>query len=130
MRFINLCTLDNSYEANYIREALAEAGIECMVTNENFTNLMPHMNGMLGSGIQILVDKDDLETARQIVEKRTKREVTTCPHCDSKNINYGLGTTRRSKKIIAILISFLTGSPTRHIKPTYYCNDCKAEFGK
>jgi hypothetical protein len=71
MRFINLCTVDNSYEANFIKEDLALGGIACIVTNENFTSLMPHMNGILGSGIQILVDKDNLETARQIIEKRT-----------------------------------------------------------
>lgn len=130
MRFINLCTVDNSYEANFIREDLAAEGIECIVTNENFTALMPHMNGMLGAGIQILVDKNDFETAREVIEKRLKNEILTCPDCNSKNIRYGLGTTNRLKKILAIIISIVIATPSRHIKPTYYCDDCKAEFGK
>ena len=130
MRFINLCTVDNSYEANFIREDLAEEGIECIITNENFTNLMPHMNGILGSGIQILVDKDDIEIAKQVIDKGIKKEIKTCPYCESMNIEYGLGTTHRLKRLIAIFISIVTASLTRHIKPTYYCKDCKTEFGK
>jgi predicted RNA-binding Zn-ribbon protein involved in translation (DUF1610 family) len=130
MKFINLCTVDNSYEANFIKEDLAEQEIACIVTNENFTTLMPHMNGMLGSGIQILVDKDDFETARQIIEKRTNKDTVTCPNCGSSNIKYGLGTTRRASKIFALIISLIIMSPTRHIRQTYYCNDCKSEFGK
>ncbi len=57
MRFINLCTVDNSYEANFIKEDLEDNGIPCILTNENITTLMPHMNGILGSGVQVLVDK-------------------------------------------------------------------------
>jgi hypothetical protein len=128
MRFINLCTVDNSYDANFIKEDLAEQGIACIITNENFTNLMPHMNGILGSGIQILVDKDDHMTAREILEKRTKKDIVTCPECGSKNIKYGLGTTRKTSKVFALILSLIIGSPTRHIRQTYYCNDCKSEF--
>lgn len=130
MRFINLCTVDNSYEANAIREALSEEGIPCVVTNENFTALMPHLNGMLGAGIQILVHRDDLETAQQIIEKNVNRDITACPNCGSKNISYGLGTTNKVKKTLAIMISLLIAAPTRHVRPTYSCNDCKTEFGK
>lgn len=132
MRFTNLCTVDNSYEANFIREDLNEQGIQCIVTNENFTALMPHMNGILGSGIQILVAQDDLEIAKQIIEKRAKEEVAvvTCPHCNSKNIKYGLGTKHRLKRIMGMVIALVIATPARHIKLTYYCNDCKTEFGK
>jgi len=130
MRFINLCTVDNSYEANFIKEDLEDKGIPCILTNENITSLMPHMNGILGSGIQVLVDKDDLITAREILDKRKTSDVVVCPDCNSKNIKYGLGTTNKGKKILALIIAIVIGSPTKHIRQTYYCEDCKREFGK
>jgi Putative prokaryotic signal transducing protein len=130
MKYINLYTADNSYEANFIKDNLEDAGIKCMVTNENFTTLMPHMNGMLGSGIQILVDKDDFERATQILDKGKNRDTPVCPTCNSTNVKYGLGTNHRLKKMLAIFIALVIASPVRHIRQTYYCRDCKTEFGK
>ena len=130
MKYINLYTADNSYEARFIKTSLADEGIECMVTNENFTALMPHMNGMLGSGIQILVDKADYERAKEILDKRKKADIQVCPNCNSKNIKYGLGTKHRSKKLLAIIIALIIASPVRHVRQTYYCTDCKMEFGE
>jgi transposase-like protein len=86
------------------------------------------MNGILGSGIQILVDKDDLESARDILDKRKNRDIIVCPDCGSKNIKYGLGTKSKPKKILALIIAIVLVSPTKHIRQTYYCQDCKREF--
>jgi len=127
MRFINLCTVDNSYEANFIKDDLADHGIPCILTNENMTSLLPHMNGILGSGVQVLVDKDDLDSAREILRKRRDGDVVACPECGSKNIKYGLGTTKRFKKIFALILAIALASPTKHIRQTYYCTDCKHE---
>lgn len=129
MKYITLCTVDNSYEANFIKDNLADEGIVCIVTNEHFTTLMPHLNGMLGAGIQILVDIDDYERARQVVDKRTASDKSICPNCHSNRVGYGLGTRRRSMKIAALVIAVITGSPIQHIRRTYYCRDCRAEFG-
>ena len=125
MRYINLCTVDNSFEANFIKDNLGEERIKCILTNENFTSLMPHMNGMLGAGIQILVDKDDLVRATEILGNRNDRDVTVCPDCNSSNVEYGLGTKHRLKKLLALSIALLIGSPVRFIGQTYYCRDCK-----
>jgi len=130
MKYLNLYTVDNSYEANFIRDDLADEGIECMLTNENFTTLMPHMSGMLGSGIQILVDKDDYDRAKQILNKRNSTDIHVCPNCSSPNIKYGLGTKHPFKKLLALIIALVIASPVRHIRQTYYCRDCKTEFGK
>ena len=72
MKFIKLATADNSYEANFIKDDLADEGIECMLTNENFTALMPLSNSMFGSGIQILVDRVDYDRAKEILDRRRK----------------------------------------------------------
>jgi DNA-directed RNA polymerase subunit RPC12/RpoP len=105
MRFINLCTVDNSFEANFIKKDLAEQGIACIVTNENFTSLMPQMNGILGSGIQILVYKDDLEVARQVIEKRTATDIVTCPECGSEILNMDSGQDGKQVKFCTYIIS-------------------------
>jgi hypothetical protein len=128
MRYINVCTVDDPFQAKFIKDNLANEGIECIVTNENFTAMMPHMNGMLGAGIQILVDKDDFERASQIVTNRNSREIQVCPNCGSSNINYGLGSRHRFKKLFALLIAFVIGTPVRHIKQTHFCKDCSTEF--
>ena len=120
--------MDNSYQANFIKEELAEHGIPSILTNENITGLLPHMNGILGSGIQVLVDKDDLDSARDILDKRKNRDIIVCPECGSKNIKYGLGTKSKSKKILALIIAIVLASPTKHIRQTSYCQDCKREF--
>lgn len=133
MKYINLHTVDNSYEANFIKDNLADEGIDCILTNENFTTLMPHMNGVLGSGIQILVDKDDYDRAKQILDKRNNSDIHVCPNCNSSQIKYGLGTKHRFKKLLAIAIALVAATPVRHIRQTYYCKDCKDcknEFGR
>lgn len=91
---------------------------------------MPNMNGILGSGIQVLVDKDDLNAAREILDKRKTSDIVVCPDCHSKNIKFGLGNAHKGKKILALILAIVIGSPIKHIQQTYYCEDCKREFGK
>ena len=69
MKTICVTTCDNVIEAYAIKDKLYNEGIECMLTNENFTSLMPFMNNMLGSGIQILVFESDYEKALQIIQE-------------------------------------------------------------
>ena len=128
MSFIKLCTVDNSYEANFIRDDLMDKGIECIVTNENFTTLMPHMNGILDAGIQILIEEENFEKAKQVLTLRQNGINVSCPICESTNIKFGLGTTHRFQRLITIAISALNAIPFNNIKNIYYCNDCKEEF--
>jgi hypothetical protein len=128
MKYIHLHTADNSYEANFIKDDLANEGIACMLTNEHFTTLMPYLNGMLGAGIQILVEKDNYGQAKLILDNRLNRNVQVCPNCHSADIRYGMGTKLRIKRLLALAIALLVVSPVRHIIPTYYCLACKAEF--
>lgn len=130
MQYISLCAVDNHLEANLIEEDLAEAGIKCIVTNENFTTMMPHLTHLPGCGIQILVHNLDLEIASDIVAKRSKRQIESCPICESRNISYGVGTKHRGKRLTGLFLSIFTAVLAPHIRPVYYCLDCKAEFGR
>ena len=129
MEFVRLSTVGNSFEANFLKEDLESEGISCILTNENVTTLIPHMNGILGSGIQILVAATDLEKANEILKQRVTA-IVKCPNCQSTSINFGLGTKHRFKRIVSIVISALTAMPFNNINNIYYCNDCRTEFKK
>jgi hypothetical protein len=128
MKYLKLYTADSYHEANFIKDNLANEGIACILTNENFTTLMPNMNGILGAGIQILVHKDDYDRAKQVLGKKDNSDIQVCPNCNSSHIEYGLGKKHRIKKLIAIAIALIVVTPARHIRQTYYCKDCKTEF--
>jgi len=128
MAIINLTTCNTSIEANMIKGLLDSEGIECFLTNENFTTLMPGYNGMLGSGIQVMIDEAEYERATEILSKQTTEELK-CPNCGSENIIFGLGE-KKFKKIVVVILSALFAIPFNNIRNTYYCKDCKTEFKK
>lgn len=119
-------TFDTSIEANIVKGRLENEGIHCFVTNENFANLMPHYNRILGAGAQIIVNRCDYEKAIEILELNIKKELI-CPNCNSNKIKIGLGKNK-FKKIIAIFISLFGWIPFNNINNIYLCKDCGAEF--
>jgi len=120
-------TCNNIIEANMIKDILENEEIKCFSTNENFTNLMPGYNGMLGAGIQIMIDENDRDKALKLIVSQDNSNDIKCPNCNSDNITYGIGT-KRFKKILIVLLSVLNAIPFNNIKNTYYCKDCKTEF--
>lgn len=119
-------TCESPIEANIIKGRLENEGIRCFVTNENFSNLMPHYNRILGSGAEIMIDKDDYTKASEILELNSTKEVY-CPNCNSNNIKISLGKNW-FKKLVIIMISLFSSVPFNNINSTYWCKDCKSEF--
>ncbi|WP_430817624.1 DUF2007 domain-containing protein [Carboxylicivirga sp. RSCT41] len=68
-------TCDSAVEANIIKGRLENEGIECFIANDNFSNLMPKYNNIMGSGAQILIGENDLELAMQTLEMGTKKQL-------------------------------------------------------
>lgn len=129
MDFVRLCTVDSSIEANFIQGELEENGIESFLTNENFSNMVPSHLGLFGAGIQIMINKEDLGKATELLEeKKKKSEPDKCPNCSSTRISFGLGAKNRTKRLITILLSVIHAVPLGNIKNVYYCSDCGAEF--
>lgn len=126
---IRLITLNSAAEAHLICGRLENYGIVSMITNENFSNLLPMYNGMMGSGVQILVKEEDFEKAYEILQKDLKppMEKPICPFCHSKNVKLGIGK-QKSAKIFNILLSLFLVIPFGNQKPKYFCSDCKEEF--
>lgn len=51
----NTTTVSNSIEATLLQHALDMEGINSFITNEHTSTMLPHLYGMLGHGIQIMV---------------------------------------------------------------------------
>lgn len=126
MKTARLITCENLTEAFLIKGRLANEGIESFLTNQNFTNLMPLYNHMLGSGIQVIVNEIDYTNAREIIKDKIEpnNEEITCPNCGSKDIGLGLGK-RKGLKIINILIAVFSMIPLGNLKPKFYCKTCR-----
>jgi len=126
---INLITCDNITEAYFIKNRLNNEGVDCFLTNQNFTNLMPIYNNMLGSGIQIFVMESDYEKSRKLIKDKLDPEKVEliCPNCGSNQINLGLGK-HKILKAFNILLAILILIPLGNIKPKYYCSKCKSEI--
>ena len=127
MNTVRLMTCDNAVEANLIKGKLENEDIPCILTNENFSNLMPHYNRIMGAGVQVLVNEEDFNRAMELVNVNPEVHEITCPNCNSKNIKVGLGK-QKFKKVFAIVVSLLTVIPINNISYSYTCKDCKTEF--
>lgn len=116
-------------EAHLIKDRLINEGIDCFLTNENTTNLMPMFNNMLGAGIQIFINETDFQEARELIKDKLEpdNDEIICPHCGSTEIGLGLGK-HKGMKIINILIVFLSAIPLGNLKPKYYCKKCNEEI--
>lgn len=126
MKIIRLITCDTSIEAHILKGRLESEGISCFLTNENFSNLMPHYNRIFGSGTQVMVDESDFEKASQILDLNVKRELI-CPNCNSTNIKIGLGKNK-FYLLFFLIISIFSGILFNNINNVYCCKDCGTEF--
>jgi len=95
--------------------------------NENFSNLMPHYNGIMGAGVQLVIDKSDLNQAQELLLSQPKENDLICPNCGSSKVSFGLGSNW-IKKFLAVLFSLFIWMPFGNIRSIYYCQDCKTEF--
>lgn len=127
MAIIRLTTCENVIEANFIKNKLENENIECFLTNEITTTLIPAYNGILGAGIQIMIDEKDIEKALKLINKSNAEIPILCPNCNSLNITYGFGN-RKGLKLLGVAMSLIVSIPFGSIKKGYFCYDCKSEF--
>jgi len=124
-----LTIIDNAIEANMFRNYLENEGIECFLTNETFNTLMPGFYNMLGSGVQVFVQEEDYDKAKELLEKYYVKEEVKCPYCGSQNVVSSIGK-KKFGKILTIILSILAWIPFNNIKNTYKCKDCGKYFDK
>lgn len=68
MEPVVLITCQDSIEANIFKGVLENAGIECYLSGENFSAVMPTNIGQLGGGVQVLVDEKDFDKAHALIK--------------------------------------------------------------
>jgi hypothetical protein len=128
MRTKLLINCANTFEANLLKSKLDDEGIFCFLTNENFSTIMPYYYNMLGSGVRIMVNEDEYQTAVSVLKLNNIEELK-CPICNSTNLKAGLGEGK-FKKIFAIIMSIFMFVPINNINIRYTCKDCNNEFVK
>lgn len=117
-------TCDNTINANLIKTKLESEGIPCYLFNEYSTNLLPHFFNLLGSGVQVVVHKNDLERAKAIAEIPEGKLV--CPNCGSDN--FTMKIAKPLNKISTMIFSFFFGIPIGNLLNHYKCRNCNSEF--
>ena len=126
---IRLITCDNITDAYFIKNKLSNEGIECFLTNQNFTNLLPNYYNLFGAGVQVVVMESDYERSRELVKDKLEPENVekVCPFCGSTDIRIGLGKNK-TLKIFNILLAITIGIPIGNVRVRYYCKTCKEEI--
>jgi len=126
---VRLTTLGNSIEATLLQHKLELEGIESFLTNENISTMLPHLQGILGHGVQVMVREEDYPKAKEILDThQNESKILKCPHCGSENIGFGMRGKNRIRDRIVIVFSFLFAAAVGNIKNKYYCKDCNESF--
>lgn len=129
MRTVRLTTCKDAFQANLIKGALENEGIESVLHNENFSNLYRGM-GTDFAGVDILVYEDDYEAALHLLERNgmVENHRMLCPRCGSADVKFRLQRRHRVRAFFAVLLSLLSGgSPgTNHWECV--CQHCGAVF--
>ena len=126
---IRLITCDTITEAYFIKNKLNNEGIECFLTNQNFTSLLPNYYNLFGAGVQVVVMESDYLRSRELVKDKLEPENVekVCPYCGSTDISIGFGK-HKILKIFNVLLAILIAIPIGNIRVRYYCNTCKEEI--
>jgi hypothetical protein len=129
MTTVRLTTCENSFEASLIKNKLEQEGIECFLTNENFTSLFPNYSGILGTGVHIMIEDKDYDRAIKLIDESVSEQKIKCPNCNSDQVIYSFGKNA-TNKILLVILSLIFWIPFGNIKRTYYCKSCSTEFKK
>ena len=125
----HLITCDNITDAYFIKNKLNNEGIDCFLTNQNFTSLLPNYYNLFGAGVQVVVMESDYLRSRELVKDKLEPENVekVCPYCGSTDISIGFGK-HKILKIFNVLLAILIAIPIGNIRVRYYCKTCKEEI--
>jgi hypothetical protein len=121
-------TCKDVMEASLIKAQLESYGIECFITNSNFSALMPVFNDLWGGMVKVYVMESNEKTARELLGGNDAiAGRVTCPECHSANVKYGFGK-KKMFKIFSMVLSALVLIPFMPNMYIYHCRDCGTEF--
>lgn len=119
-------TCNNPIEAEGLRSALREIGIESDIFDETNSKVA---RGILDQRIDVLVKEEDYEQAMKIYQElqaATRHDIMPwCPKCGSENvtsIKKKEVTPRQLPRILATLLTWISNGICTTEK--FVCNDC------
>lgn len=128
IKIITAKSFDDSFTANLVKSKLESEGIECFLTNENITTLVPNYTNMLNMRICIMIKESDIEKAIPIINSyEATPSMSVCPNCKSTNIKSKYGKYNFPKWAV-FLMSAIIVLPFVNTKYTFVCKDCNTEF--
>ncbi|MBN2729866.1 MAG: DUF2007 domain-containing protein [Bacteroidales bacterium] len=127
MKVIRIRSFTDSIEANIAKAKLQADGIACFLTNENFSVLQPGLSGQMTGSIDLMINEEDLEKAKEILDDIVEDDSYKCPHCGSDKviIRYGKNAVSR---FLLVLGSIFMGAPIRQSTNEYFCRSCRKSF--
>jgi hypothetical protein len=124
-RYIHLATVADQYQAQFLREALEESDINCLLSNQV-------SNHWLGTEIDIRIpEEDQLRAVKVYQDLKARTDQVTCPNCDSEHVEFGVA--KKYKKwwpVIVVLFLVSPLIPPANSVHAYTCKDCDTEFRK
>jgi DNA-directed RNA polymerase subunit RPC12/RpoP len=122
-------TCDDDMQAHIIKGALANAGIDSMLQNENMSTLL---RGVIQnvSGVDILVFESDYDAAKQLLEESgmIPEQQKYCPYCGSDDIRLVLRKGKGIRAFFAAIFSLLAVAPPGTNHWEYLCKHCGQRF--
>ena len=127
---ITIAACSQTLEASMIQMELDAAGIESELENEFTVGVDPLLSNAVG-GIKISVLTEDVEKARQVMEKyyetkalEEEQKARTCPKCRYRNGN----PVRRPNWIGILSVLTLGAFSLFYAWPKYSCPSCKHKW--
>lgn len=118
-------TCNNAIEAEGLRSALLEAGIESTIYDETNSKVA---RGILDGTVDVLVKERDYKQAKDIYDTLLAEHQSAlpwCPECGSENVSVRqkkLPNARQLPRFLASLLTFIPFGTAQ--SQTFVCNDC------
>ncbi|MBC7827773.1 MAG: DUF2007 domain-containing protein [Chitinophagaceae bacterium] len=108
-------------------QRLEEEGIKGYLQDEYTVTIDPILTNAIG-GIKLMVYKDQLERAIQLIEsfEQAYKEAVVCPQCRSTNVLY-ITQPNNVTNWFTALATWIFGSYAISVKKIYKCSDCGYE---
>lgn len=136
-RLVQVKTYSNSFEAQFAKGKLADAGIPSYLFDENMVTTYFLYDNALG-GIKLMVEEKDFVHAKEILLTQSDENDHTnplleqcCPFCKSANIERDLKALRSIKSIISYLFTCILFNIYPVITDRVcICKDCNRSFAQ
>jgi hypothetical protein len=125
-RVVVLTSFLHPADAHLARSMLEEAGIECMLADENISSIRPSYARLAG-GVKLMVRESDAEAAAEVLGRVAARRAeaappddpTRCPECGSEEV------VRKSLALWFLLAGLLClGLPFAFTRTRWRCPAC------